>query len=176
MRRGFLLGIGSNLDPGANVPRILGGLAEAFGELYISSVRPTAPEGMRTANSFLNLAAFVPTERPEAEVKSLFNAIEEGLGRDRSDPDKKIKDRPADIDILRRLAPGARLTAADLPTEPYLRPSVQELAEGLGLLDPGATAAVIEGRRLRLGDALFGVGAARIRWRHGGGVDVTGLP
>lgn len=175
MQRGFLLGIGSNLEPEANVPRILQRLNAVFGEVWISSVQPTAPLGMDTQNAFLNFAAFVPTDGTAEALKPLLNQIEEGLGRDRTDPDKKIKDRTADIDILRPLDPETRLNAADLPPEAYLRPSCAELAVALGLMPAGVVPPPAPGVSLRLDHQIVGPAPARIRLDSEGRVMVETL-
>ncbi|MFE8070223.1 2-amino-4-hydroxy-6-hydroxymethyldihydropteridine diphosphokinase [Marinobacteraceae bacterium S3BR75-40.1] len=96
----YLCGIGSNLAPVENVPAALCRLADLAGWVWASPVVTTRPQGMDTFNGFLNaLVLFWVPLSPE-ELKTRLNAIEEAQGRDRSDPQRKVRDRPIDIDII----------------------------------------------------------------------------
>lgn len=124
----YLLGLGSNIAPWANLPRLLDALLLLSPQLDVSSVVVTEPVGMRSAAPFLNAAARVHTPLPPAALKARLNEIEIALGRDRSDPASKVKNRVADVDILARLdAPIV------LPSETYLRPVAAELLLTLGV-------------------------------------------
>ena len=100
---GYLLGIGSNLEPQQNIVQIIQHLLDAFPTLVISRVLELPPIGMNSQHDFLNIVVFIETNNSEAELKAICNAIEIQLGRDRTDPDRKTKDRPADLDILATL-------------------------------------------------------------------------
>ena len=96
----YLCGLGSNIAPDDNLPRAVARLAGLFGTVSLSPVIRTSPEGMASENPFLNaLAVFESPEGP-GQVKQRLNALEEALGRDRSDPLSSVRDRPIDVDIL----------------------------------------------------------------------------
>jgi len=163
MSMGFLVGVGSNIAPERNVPSMLERLVRRFGDLRISSVRRTEPQGIESGNAFLNLVIHLETDMNEGELKNWLNALEEELGRDRSNPDKKRLDRTADLDLLCRIDRGERLTREDLPPEPYLRPSLVELAVGMGVLPDDGSAATEGGASLTLDGAAFGEQPALLR-------------
>ncbi len=130
MPSGYLLGIGSNVAPEQNVPAVLKALLAISPQLYLSRVVRTEPEGMQSAHDFLNLVVLVATELPPEALKEATNRIEEQLGRDRSAADRKIRDRPADIDLLTRIN-DARRTQLPMIKENYLRPLAEELLDYL---------------------------------------------
>jgi len=98
--KGYLLGIGSNLSPHQNISAIVDMLLAHFPRLTLSRVLLIPPVGMNSNHDFLNVVVFIETSQKESELKAICNAIETKLGRDRHDPASKIKDRPADLDIL----------------------------------------------------------------------------
>lgn len=150
---GYVIGIGSNIEPECNVPRILHALLDAFGALRMSRVLRTRPVGMASQADFLNLAVFVETGMDAGALKSLCNRIETGLGRDRNDPDSARKDRPADLDILFRLGGDAAVPPLERVDGAYLRPAVADVYALLGLADPGGG---VPGMAVRLGEASAG--------------------
>ena len=130
MPTGYLLGIGSNVAPEHNVPAVLRALLALSPQLYVSRVVQTSPEGMQSTHDFLNLVVLVATELSAAELKAATNRIEERLGRDREAPDRKIRDRPADIDLLTPIST-ARKSTLPIIKENYLRPLAEELLDYL---------------------------------------------
>ncbi len=157
MKLGFFIVLGSNLQPQVHFPRMVAALAARFGTIWLSRVLHTAPRGMATANFFLNGIAYLETDLNAAQVKQICNQLEESLGRDRTDPDKKNKDRTADFDIVYVLEPGEKLPSCQLPDDPYLTPCLAELAQFTGRLAAdaevdgqwqGVTALVLEGRTI----------------------------
>lgn len=130
MPSGYLLGIGSNVAPEQNVPAVLKALLAISPQLYLSRVVRTAPEGMHSAHDFLNVVVLVATDLAPEALKQQTNRIEEALGRDRSAPDRKTRDRPADIDLLTRIS-NARRTELPMIKENYLRPLAEELLDFL---------------------------------------------
>ena len=97
---GYLLGIGSNIDPFDNIRQIIILLLEEFPQLSLSRILPLPPIGMNSQRDFLNVVVFIETARTKESLKAVCNSIEVKLGRNRNDPDRKMKDRPADLDIL----------------------------------------------------------------------------
>ena len=100
MTQGYLLGIGSNLSPQKNIGAIITLLLNHFSSLALSRVLHIPPVGMNSTHDFLNVVVFIETALNAFELKVICNDIETKLGRDRQDPASKIKDRPADLDIL----------------------------------------------------------------------------
>ena len=161
-RRGFVIGIGSNIAPERNVPRILRALLDEFGVLRMSRNLRTRPVGMASRAEFLNLAVFIETDLDAGALKAVCNRIETALGRDRDDPERARKDRPADLDILFPVEPGQalkpvvegeyqRLAVADLLAFLGLGPSPGDLPEGeavnLDGLSAGEVAAAVYRQR-----------------------------
>ncbi|MEA5466135.1 2-amino-4-hydroxy-6-hydroxymethyldihydropteridine diphosphokinase [Leptothoe sp. PORK10 BA2] len=99
-RKRYLIGIGSNLDPHSNVSRALQSLLPSVERCIVSRAIQTSAVGMETDFPFINLAAYIETSLDAVALKARFNAIETSLGRDRTDPLCKVKDRPIDLDIL----------------------------------------------------------------------------
>ncbi|AWJ84243.1 hypothetical protein TSH58p_12325 [Azospirillum sp. TSH58] len=126
---GYVLGIGTNLDPDRNAARIAAHLADAFGGVLLSRFYRTAPVGMASAHSFVNYCAYVPSALDPVCCKGMCVGIELALGRDRDHPGCKTRDRPADIDLLGRVGrsfPAERLTA--LRPDAYLAAPFAEIA------------------------------------------------
>lgn len=114
----YFCSLGSNIDPTANVCAALEALTHTLSSVTLSPLIQTEPHGMESHLAFCNAFFWFDSERTQDDIKSLFNHIEEQQGRDRSDPDKKIKDRPIDLDILYA---GARCPLSDITVEdPYL--------------------------------------------------------
>lgn len=96
----YYLSLGTNIEPEINATRMLCLLYEAFGEFHYMPFIYTQPEDMQSEHLFLNALAVVNTPLTHTAVKSELNRIETSLGRDRNDPRRSVKDRPADIDII----------------------------------------------------------------------------
>ncbi|WP_455384897.1 2-amino-4-hydroxy-6-hydroxymethyldihydropteridine diphosphokinase [Acidihalobacter prosperus] len=167
-RRGFVIGIGSNVAPERNVPRILRALLEQFGSLRMSRILRTRPVGMASRAEFLNLAVFVETDLDAGALKRICNRIETDLGRDRDDPDSAHKDRPADLDILFPVVPGQALQP--VVEGEYQQPVVADLLGFLGLDRPPEE--LPPGEAVILGDVSAGEMAAAVD-RQGGAGDVV---
>ncbi|HAD32405.1 MAG TPA: 2-amino-4-hydroxy-6-hydroxymethyldihydropteridine diphosphokinase, partial [Methylophaga sp.] len=97
-QKGYLLGLGSNINPQQNTEKMVIALLQEFKALKLSRVLKIPPVGMNSHRDFLNTIVFVETDLSQRELKSFCNQIEINLGRDRDDPLSKTKDRPADID------------------------------------------------------------------------------
>lgn len=99
----YLCSLGSNIEPELHFSRAKHYLAQLSDNLEFSRDIATEPVGMNTNHPFLNALFVIQTSMTKSQLKQHFNDIEELLGRDRSDPDCSIKDRPIDIDILGEL-------------------------------------------------------------------------
>lgn len=128
-RSGFLLGIGSNIDPDDNIAKIVWSLLKHFPMLEVSRVLKIPPIGMDSHRDFLNMVIFVETMLAHQGLKTICNDIEVKLGRDRDDPESKMKDRPADLDILTAISfpDDKHRTAESITDEYFLYPLINEL-------------------------------------------------
>lgn len=137
VRAGYLLGIGSNIQPELNVAEIIRLLLKPFSKLSLSRVLKIPPVGMNSHRDFYNLVVFIETTLSELELKAICNRIEINLGRDRSDPARKTKDRTADLDILTSAIfpnDGRRL-ASSITDEYFLYPLIDEMTAYLSSRD-----------------------------------------
>lgn len=149
----FYLGsIGSNLQPAQHVPWVVRELVELAGRLRLSPVIVTEPAAMQSCHRFANALFLLESPLLPAELKARFNALEAEHGRDRSDPQRSVKDRTLDLDLLAHADEQSALATTELPG--YLQPlwptlDGQPLAVGeclpftLGSLQLGHRAATI---------------------------------
>lgn len=161
-RQGFLLGIGSNIDPFSNFSKIFDALLNEFDCLEVSRVLHIPPVGMNSQHYFLNATAFIETNMSQSALKSICNRIEIELGRDRDDPNSKHKDRPADIDILQhlRIPNDLSIPARAITDEYFLYPLLDELF--CYLADKNHMQPIQEGTNIQVGDLTFGQSATTI--------------
>ncbi len=145
------IGVGSNIDPQANVERSLLLLARRVRICGLSTVYLTSPEGGRQQPPYFNCVVEVETELPPARLKvEVLRSIEQELGRTRG-PDPYAS-RPCDLDILLYDELAQRTREVTIPDphllkRPYLIRGILELAPGILLPDgtPLAQAAVTRG-------------------------------
>lgn len=159
---GYLLGLGSNINPQHNFAAIIRQLLCHFDALYLSRVLHIPPVGMNSHRDFLNAVAFIETGMAETDLKAICNQIETALGRDRDDPNSKLKDRPADIDILAYFNDDQdwQRPASSITDEYFLYPLINELCAYL----TGATIAPImqKGTLVSIDGLTFGETATTI--------------
>jgi 2-amino-4-hydroxy-6-hydroxymethyldihydropteridine diphosphokinase len=132
MQQRYTVSLGSNVRPAENMAEMLSVLLDLSNSLLVSKIICTEPVGMDSEQVFFNTAVCLDSSLPPKALKERFNQIETDLGRDRRDPLSKVKDRPADIDIVAVCGMGEILTTAVLPPEPYVRPLVLELWQRQG--------------------------------------------
>jgi 2-amino-4-hydroxy-6-hydroxymethyldihydropteridine diphosphokinase len=107
-------------------------LRSHFGNIIISRFYKTEPVGMNSDQHFINFCAFIETSFEPAACKLVCVAIETQLGRDRTHPFSRTRDRPADIDLLTHLrVNGSRVELESIPS--YL---VLPAAEVVAILWP----------------------------------------
>lgn len=159
--QGYLLGLGSNIDPHRNMGEMVVELLAHCSYFSISRVIDIPPVGMNSRRNFLNAVAYIETPLDAKALKSLCNAIEIHLGRDRSDPHSKFKDRPADIDILcvRSRAEIISKTSSEITDEYFLYPVLNELQAFLAGQD---LPTIQPGELIQIGDSAFGETATTI--------------
>lgn len=160
--KGFLLGIGSNIDPVKNITRIIQQLSAQFTTLHLSRVVHIPPVGMNSQHYFLNTVAFIETGLSYQQLKQRCNQIEISLGRNRHDPDRKFKDRCADIDILTPMTLPAdqQRSARSITDEYFLYPLIDELLAFL--MQKPSTTVLQAGVSLEVDGLTFGQTATTI--------------
>lgn len=158
---GYLLGIGSNIEPNINIAQIIHQLLHHFPQLILSRVLKIPPIGMNSQRDFLNIVVFVETEISETTLKTFCNDIEIKLGRDRTDPTRKTKDRPADLDILTKMhfPDDFNRPVRDITDEYFLYPLLEEIIAYLSLSHYSALQAGVE---ITIDDLTFGQTATTI--------------
>lgn len=145
----YFCSLGSNIEPDTNVCRAIEAMVTQVAPLTLSPLIQTEPHGMQSTQPFYNALFWFESAEDAATIKHLFNGIEETLGRNRNDPDKKTKDRPIDLDIIYA---GPRCPLSDLQVEdPYLAP----LTPVLRGMAPHASVISISFAGKRLGLGLF---------------------
>ena len=158
---GYLLGIGSNIDPYDNTQQIITLLLAHYPKLSLSRVLSIPPIGMNSNRDFLNVAVFIETNDTTESLKAVCNSIEIKLGRNRNDPDRKMKDRPADLDILASITfpDDADRAAHSITDEYFLYPVIDEL---IAYMNQKAFTLEQAGIGLTVGDLTFGQSATTI--------------
>ena len=128
LRQGYLRGIGSNVDPERNTVLIIDRLRRSFGEILVSRVIQTDPVGMTSQRRFSNFCAYVGTALEPEPCKAECVAIEVELGRDRAHPMSKVRDRPADIDLLIRVNKDGSRTDLEAIADYLAEPAAELIA------------------------------------------------
>jgi 2-amino-4-hydroxy-6-hydroxymethyldihydropteridine diphosphokinase len=89
--------LGSNVGRDRNIVLAIKEMRSAFGDLRLSPVYESASVGF-DGSDFLNLVTGFQTESDVHQVVQELRAIEDRLGRDRTQP--RFSPRPIDLDIL----------------------------------------------------------------------------
>ena len=124
---------GGNIAPAVNLPRALGGLRKAFGELTVSPCYANAAVGF-TGEDFHNLVVGFDTHLDLPEVLARLHSIEADCGRERDAP--KWAPRAMDLDVLLFGEwvgdfPGAVLPRPDLLKRAYMLGPLADIAPEL---------------------------------------------
>jgi 2-amino-4-hydroxy-6-hydroxymethyldihydropteridine diphosphokinase len=136
MTRAFV-GIGSNIEPEANVRAAIRLLARRTRLVGISMVYLSAALGRPEQPPYYNCVAEIETEAPPTEIKfGILRDIEHSLGRERT-PDKYAA-RTIDLDLiaygdLALDAEGMELPDPDILERPFLAIPLFELAPDMVL-------------------------------------------
>lgn len=91
------ISLGSNIDPERNIVSAVAELKSHFGELIISPVYQTEAVGF-DGEDFLNLVVSFNSDDPVQSIAGELKAIEDRIGRDRSQP--RFSARLIDLDLL----------------------------------------------------------------------------
>lgn len=154
-RHAYIIGLGSNIQPVENMALMVKALLPHLRCITLSRVLTTPPVGMNSHRHFLNAVAYIESSLKADQLKIITNQIEAEMGRDRSDPDKKHKDRPADIDILccGSLAEFSQKPASAITDEYFLYSLIEEL---LAYLRDDSPANMPHGVKVDFAGLLFG--------------------
>ena len=167
IQRGFFIAIGSNIHPKKNFPLIMAKLIAEFGKLWLSRVIYTTSVDMISKSLFLNAVLYLKSGQSPDKLKKMFNSIETALGRDRNNPQRNVKDRTADIDILFSIPLDGIIDSDYQPNESHLRLCFVELATVIGKLPNGAKVANDVGVKLQLDGQIFGHAPCLISYQAG---------
>ena len=153
----FFLSLGSNQEPAKNVPLMVQALLEISPTIDLSRVVRTEPKGFDSRFTFFNLAVRIESGLDAKALKRMLVKMEEALGRDRTHPNRKLRDRPADIDIIFQADPCQRnIPLSWLPPEPYVKPTLLELIHYLHLNCPEPVPPLPHGLSLQINGQHFG--------------------
>jgi dihydroneopterin aldolase/2-amino-4-hydroxy-6-hydroxymethyldihydropteridine diphosphokinase len=139
MARAFI-GVGSNIEPEANLRRALHRLERVGRVTAISTVYRTEPVGRTSQPQFYNAVIEIATEVPPVALKRELRRIEEDLGRRRTAD--KYAPRTIDLDLILYddlvvTADGLTLPDPQIRERPFLAIPLCEVAPDLVLPDSG---------------------------------------
>ena len=123
-----VIGLGSNIDPEANLEQAVQELKSRFKVSKRSQWTRTKPIGIKDQPDFYNGALLMETELEQQSLKKELKRIEEILGRDRSLP--KFGPRTIDLDIL---IWNKKVVDEDYYERDFLRKGVEEIISDLEL-------------------------------------------
>ena len=123
-----VIGLGSNIDPVANLEQAVLELKSRFKVSKRSQWIRTEPIGIQDQPDFYNGALLMETELEQQSLKQELKRIEDILGRDRSLP--KFGPRTIDLDIL---IWNKKVVDEDYYERDFLRKGVEEIIPDLEL-------------------------------------------
>lgn len=123
-----VIGLGSNVDPEANLEQAVQELKSRFKVSKRSQWTRTKPIGIQDQPDFYNGALLMETELEQQSLKKELKQIEDILGRDRSLP--KFGPRKIDLDIL---IWNKKVVDNDYYERDFLRKGVKEIIPDLEL-------------------------------------------
>ena len=123
-----VIGLGSNIDPEANLEQAVLELKSRFKVSKRSQWTRTKPIGIQDQPDFYNGALLMETELEQQSLKKELKRIEDILGRDRSLP--KFGPRTIDLDIL---IWNKKVVDKDYYERDFLRKGVEEIIPNLKL-------------------------------------------
>ena len=126
-----VIGLGSNIDPEANLEQAVLELKSRFKVSKRSQWTRTKPIGIKDQPDFYNGALLMETELEQQSLKKELKQIEDILGRDRSLP--KFGPRTIDLDIL---IWNKKVVDEDYYERDFLRKGVEEIIPDLKLIQP----------------------------------------
>ena len=124
-----VIGLGSNIDPEANLEQAVQELKSRFKVSKRSQWTRTKPIGIQDQPDFYNGALLMETELEQQSLRKELKRIEDILGRDRSLP--KFGPRTIDLDIL---IWNKKVVDEDYYQRDFLRKGVEEIIPDLELI------------------------------------------
>ena len=124
-----VIGLGSNIDPEANLEQAVQELESRFKVPKRSQWTRTKPIGIQDQPDFYNGVLMMETELEQQSLKKELKRIEDILGRDRSLP--KFGPRTIDLDIL---IWNKKVVDEDYYERDFLRKGVEEIIPDLKLI------------------------------------------
>ena len=124
-----VIGLGSNIDPEANLEQAVQELKSRFKVSKRSQWTRTKPIGIQDQPDFYNGALLMETELEQQSLKKELKRIEDILGRDRSLP--RFGPRTIDLDIL---IWNKKVVDEDYYERDFLRKGVEEIIPDLELV------------------------------------------
>ena len=124
-----VIGLGSNIDPEANLEQAVLELKSRFKVSKRSQWTRSKPIGIQDQPDFYNGALLMETELEQQSLKKELKRIEDILGRDRSLP--KFGPRTIDLDIL---IWNKKVVDEDYYKRDFLRKGVEEIIPDLELI------------------------------------------
>lgn len=128
MRHEAVIGVGSNIDPLAHIPRGLDALSDAFDVSAMSMRLWTPAIGAVSAPDYINTAALITTDVDQETVRRTLHQIEYALGRRRT-ADRNAP-RTIDLDILTW---DDCVVDDAVATRPFLQSAICEVAPSVHL-------------------------------------------
>lgn len=125
------VGVGSNMEPRANLRFALEALGARFGALHCSSVYRSPPFGFEGAD-FLNMVVAFRSALAARVIDDMLSKIERSRGRKRRDV--RFASRTLDLDLLlfgMTVDAGLRLPRDDILRHPFVLAPLAEIAPGL---------------------------------------------
>lgn len=117
-----IIGIGSNIDADKNIAEMLSLLGNEVKIVQVSQMVRTKPIGIAEQPDYTNGAVLIKTSMNLDELSVFLKALEDRMGRDRSQP--KFGPRNIDLDIL---IWNNTIIDQDFYTRDFLRNSAAEL-------------------------------------------------
>ena len=124
-----VIGLGSNIDPEANLEQAVQELKSRFKVSKRSQWTQTKPIGIQDQPDFYNGALLMETELEQQSLKKELKRIEDILGRDRNL--SKFGPRTIDLDIL---IWNKKVVDEDYYERDFLRKAVEEIISDLELI------------------------------------------
>jgi 2-amino-4-hydroxy-6-hydroxymethyldihydropteridine diphosphokinase len=122
-----IIGIGSNIEPGANVEAAVELVAGRCRLAARSDLVWTDPIGIADQPRFLNGAILIETELALDALKEFLHQVEDSLGRVRGGP--RFGPRTIDLDVL---VFNGQVIHPDVAARPFVRDAVEQLWRARG--------------------------------------------
>ncbi|WP_163832387.1 2-amino-4-hydroxy-6-hydroxymethyldihydropteridine diphosphokinase [Spartinivicinus ruber] len=133
MKQAVLLGIGCNVQPAIQIPKILNALVTRFEAVWLSSLVMTKPVGVENAADFCNGVLYFYSDLSEEALNVWCKQLELKIGRTPQDCKSK---QIADLDLLWCGDSQQVLNPSEIIKESYYLQPAQEVLALVGQLAP----------------------------------------